>query len=145
MHIQRTRSIAAPPTTVIALLHDLNEIARWAPAQIQIEVGEPSGDAVPLAANIPLGPLGQRRFEGEAHLLADGLRCVATSPIALDLRWAVTEQGAHSLVTASAEADLEPMLGPVARAVPDALIDRVVGQQLDTSLDALEQSVPQAL
>ncbi len=139
MQLERRRTIAAPPETVIALLTDVDQLRRLVPRAEQIEVTQRGEGRARLVVTVPVPRLGRQRIDGEARLLADGLRFIAVRPTEIDIRWTVRSAAGGSEAILQVNVDLAKVLGPLARLIPTALINRQVGDELETSLTALAE------
>ncbi|GAC1538449.1 MAG: hypothetical protein NVS2B7_09430 [Herpetosiphon sp.] len=139
MIIERRRQIPAPPEQVLKIISDPEQLSRLMPRAEQVEiVPRPEGRAR-VSITMRAGPLGRRRIDGEARPLPDGLRFIAVVPVEIDMQITVKAAESGSEVTSRLDINLAKLLGPLARLMPKTVLDREVGQQLDDSLNALEQ------
>ncbi len=71
------------------------------------------------------------------------MRFVAVSPVQVDAHWTVQARGDATEVIARLRIDLQKVLGAFSRFVPRRLVEQRIGQELETSLDALERLATQ--
>lgn len=136
---QRKRLISAPAGVIREILVDATRMPQLMPRVEQVEVQGATAERARLTLSFRLGRLGLQRVTGEARMLEDGMRFVAVSPVQVDAHWTVQARGDATEVTARLRIDLVKVLGGLSRFVPRRLIEQRIGQELETSLDALER------
>ncbi len=137
--VERRRMIRAPAATIKAVLNDIEHVQRLMPRVEKVEVQGQTENRARLAIHVRAGPLGSRRLDGEARLLDDGLRFVMVRPAQIDSRWVVRERGDVNEVIAYLSIDLSGLLGSLGRWLPRRVIEARIGDELDASLQALDE------
>lgn len=137
MHSERRRDVAIAPTQLIALLTNIDQLGQIVPRAERVEVLQRNEARARLAVTVRVPRLGAQRVEGEARFLEDGLRFIAVTPTQIDIRWTARPSATGSEIVLRLEADLAKFLGPLARFVPNQLVDRQVGEELEAAIDAL--------
>lgn len=140
---QRKRLIAAPAGVIRDILVDATRMPQLMPRVEQVEVQGATAERARITLSFRLGKLGLQRVTGEARMLEDGMRFVAVSPVQVDAHWTVQARGDATEVIARLRIDLSKMLGALSRFVPRRLVEQRIGQELETSLDALERLATQ--
>lgn len=136
--VERRRMIGAPASKIKALLDDIEHLERLLPRVEKVEVQGKTENRARLAVSLRAGRLGLRRLEGEARMLENGLRFVVVRPAQIDARWTIRERGATSEVTAHLSVDPTGLLGSLGRFLPRRALEARLSQELDASLQALE-------
>ncbi len=137
--VERRKTIAAPPDKVKAVLADVEHLDRLLPQAENVEVRGITPDRARVTIALRAGKLGLQRFDGEARILPNGLRFVAVQPTQVDARWTVEARGEGSEVVAHLLIRPGGMLQSFSRFLPRRPIEEKLGQELDTSLQALDQ------
>ncbi len=140
---QRKRVISAPAGVIRGILVDATRIPQLMPRVEQVEVQGATAKRARITLSFRLGKLGIQRVTGEARMLEDGMRFVAVSPVQVDAHWTAHARGDATEVIARLRIDLSKVLGAFSRFVPRRLVEQRIGQELETSLDALERLATQ--
>jgi carbon monoxide dehydrogenase subunit G len=140
---QRKRLISAPAGAIREILVDATRMSQLMPRVEQVEVQGATAERARITLSFRLGKLGLQRVTGEARMLEDGMRFVAVSPVQVDAHWTVQTRGDATEVIARLRIDLQKVLGAFSRFVPRRLVEQRIGQELETSLDALERLATQ--
>lgn len=143
IEVMRRRAIAAPGAAVRAVLVDMEQLGRLLPHVERLEVQATGENRARVAITVRAGKLGAQRIEGEARMLADGVRFIAVRPVQLDSQWTVQERGPASDVSLRFAVEPDGPLAAISRFIPRRIVEQRIGQELERSLDALQALVMQ--
>ncbi|HYF63816.1 MAG TPA: SRPBCC family protein [Herpetosiphonaceae bacterium] len=139
--INRERTMSHGPDEVWALLSEPANLPRIMPRISRVEVGAATAQGIPLTAHFNLGSqLGHRTAPGIFRAV-DGrdVSYQATKPMPILARWLLEPVGEGTLVRATLEFNLKPVLGPLAMMAPMAMIKKNVTGELDLALQRTAQ------
>jgi hypothetical protein len=139
--INRERTMLHDPDEVWALLSEPTNLPRIMPRITRVEVGAATPQGIPLTAHFNLGSqLGHRSAPGMFRAL-DGrdVSYQCTKPMPILARWLLLPVAAGTLLRATLQFNLKPLLGPLAMMAPMAMIKKNVTSELDLALQRTEQ------
>ena len=134
--INRERRVAHSIAAVWALLSEPTNLPRVMPRITRVELGPTTTGGTPLTAYFNFGSqLGQRSAPGMFRAIAgNDISYQCTKPLPILARWLLQPVDGGTLIKASLQFDLKPLLGPLALMAPTALIKKNVGDELDAAL-----------
>lgn len=139
--INRERPVPYHPDDVWTLLSEPANLPRIMPRITRVEVGAATPQGIPLTAHFNLGSqLGQRSAPGVFRAV-DGrdVSYQATKPMPVLARWLLLPVATGTLLQATLQFNLKPLLGPLAMMAPLAMIKKNVTGELDLALQRTEQ------
>ena len=139
--VERRKMIGTPASRIKAALADVKNLQHLLPQAERVEVQGSNEHRARLTISLRAGKLGLQRLDGEARILPNGLRFVAVRPAQIDASWTFREQGEASEVTAHLSIEPGGMFGPLGRWIPRRIIEQRIGQEIEASLQALEELV----
>jgi carbon monoxide dehydrogenase subunit G len=140
--LERSRTFAASPEQVYAVLADPNGLERLLPRVSRVQMQSTGAQSANLTTWMRFPVAGEVRTEGELHWEAPKevvYRSKSTLPVMA--RWAITPLATGSQLTATLDLDLVPLLGPMAAFVPEHAVKDVMARELDKALDAVAAQV----
>lgn len=141
--VERKRSFDQTAERIRAIVADPDQLGRLMPRAERVEVLARSENRARVAVVVRLGKLGTQRVEGEARLLDDGVRFVAVQPIQIDVRWTISARAEGTEVSVRLAAEVPPKLAPMARFIPQRMIEERIGVELEGALAALAAAAAQ--
>jgi len=139
--INRERPMSHDPEEVWALLSEPTNLPRIMPRITRVEVGVATPQGIPLTAHFNLGSqLGHRAAPGIFRAV-DGrdVSYQCNKPMPILARWLLLPVAAGTLLRATLQFNLKPLLGPLAIMAPMAMIKKNVTGELDLALQRTEQ------
>lgn len=140
--IERSRSIAAAPGQVFALLADAKSLASILPSVERVEIVSQGQDSARVRTHMRMGLLGAITSEGEVHWIHNReLIFSAPKPAKVMTHWTLTPDQQGTLVDVRMTLDLTPMLGPLADFVPSQSVSDMIAPDLERALNAIAMRV----
>lgn len=134
--INRERRVTHSMAAVWALLAEPTNLPRVMPRIGRVELGATTAAGTPLTAHFNLGSqLGQRAAPGMFRAVGgNDISYECKKPLPILARWLLQAVDGGTLIKATLQFDLKPLLGPLAMMAPTALIKKNVGDELETAL-----------
>ncbi len=141
--INRERRVSHSMAAVWALLAEPTNLPRVMPRIARVELGVPTVAGTPLTAHFNLGSqLGQRAAPGIFRAVGgNDISYECKKPLPILARWLLQPVDGGTLIKATLQFDLKPLLGPLALMAPTAMIKKNVGDELDAALARADQLV----
>ncbi len=139
--VSRSRTIAASPAAIFAVLSDPARLAGVLPRVTQVEVIERGASSARVVAHMRLTPFNALRAEGEVRWLQDREIAFATRhPVAVETRLLLCPEDGGTRLDATLTLDLTPLMGPLAALVPHDQVARAAAPDLEATLQAIARA-----
>lgn len=145
--LTRSRTVAASPEEIFALLSDPNQLTTLLPRIQRVEVLERHADHARLATHMSLGHgFGTVRCEGELHWNAPHeINFTVQKPLPVQNNWSLVAVPDGTEISVTMSLDLAPMLGPFAQFVPTVAVSDMLSRDLEDTLNQIADAVAPAL
>lgn len=140
--LERSRVLDATPGAIYRALSDPQGLARLLPRVTRLKMRQTSEQTADLTTWMRFPVVGEVQTEGELSWQEPKevvYRSKSTLPVTA--RWTIEPQAQGTLLSATLDLDLVPLLGSMAAFVPAASVKDVMGRELDKALDAVASQV----
>jgi carbon monoxide dehydrogenase subunit G len=140
--LRRSRVLEASPAEVYGALSDPQGLGRLLPRVTRLRMRKTGEHSADLTTWMQFPVVGEVQTDGELAWQENQevvYRSRSTLPVTA--RWTIAAHPEGALLTGELDLNLVPLLGPLARFVPEQSVKDVMAKELDKAIDALTSAV----
>lgn len=137
----------ATPEEVFTALSDPKGIERLLPRMRKVELLSRRANCARLVTHMAIGGMfGTIRCEGDLHWIEPHeIVFKVAKPLPVETRWSLAQAPRGTELNATMSLDLKPLLGGMAKFVPNDAVADMIGKELDSALKEMTLRMREAL